>query len=333
MFLRLVCSEQSIYSLFFHIRYIESVNDCEDALSHDPKLVKLYIRKGKALIKLGHFHPAEKSFLYLLDLQLSYFKDILTESERKPFEHLMESARLEAKAGLREIEQMKEYIQQLIIAESKLNHLEIVKIAEKILSKSVYHRISQIAKANSLIELQKYDEVKGFLEDIALKTPGNIQTLYCHSKATFPAPKKEDLLWIDGNKSSSSSTSLNQLPALVLINSEEIVRCMLVMGSEMAAIYLTSLKNISLNRFYSADIMNKLMVIVARLEGMLTHQEKEESWKWVKIESVKVNELISLKNLADQQFKSKKYQNALNNYSSALKVSYLPTFVFLYVVY
>jgi hypothetical protein len=287
-------------------------------LAQDPKLIKLHLRKGKALIKLGHLQPAEKSFLRVIDLQISYFQ-YSNEAEKKSFEQLLESTKLEAKAGFREIESLNEFLHQLIAAESKQNHPEIIKIAEKILSKSVYHRISQIAKANALLELQKYDEAKAFMEDITLKTPMNIQTLYSHSKANFPAPKREDLLWIEGNKSAGVTASLSSM-SMVLINIEEIVKCLLCMGSELSAVYITALKNIALNRQYSADIMNKLVVIGSKLESYLTYQEKDESWKWLKQELSKLNEFISIKNLADQQFKSKNFQNALNNYTKALKV-------------
>ena len=48
---------------FMMARYIECCDDCEDALRMDPTLVKLHIRKGKALVRLGHLSPAEAAFI------------------------------------------------------------------------------------------------------------------------------------------------------------------------------------------------------------------------------------------------------------------------------
>jgi tetratricopeptide (TPR) repeat protein len=294
-------------------RYIECVNDCDDALQLDLTLVKLFIRKGKSLIKLGHLSNAEAVFTKVLSLSTSSFPT--SNGHNHPhrdavYQQLIESVKLEGKAGLRELEKLQKAIDTMITFETKGDSTEVLKIVENILKVSPHHRMSQITKCNTLLALNKYETCKEFIERLTITTYHSITVLYAHRSAIFPLPPVSQLEW---KESSSSPGSIDYHPV-------SIVNMILCMGNELGSLYLHSIKNLPLNRIASAEMMNKMKYVLKEIEKLLSINDKDESWSWISKESSKLSELISLKISADQLFKNKSFQHALINYTNALKV-------------
>lgn len=293
--------------------YIETVNDCDDALKMDNGLVKLLVRKAKALIRLGLFNDADASFSRVLeyssiDLLSPELLRAMDDEERALYQQTIDSAKQEAKSGLREVKRLRDAVSQLIGAEGRMDFAEILKIADEILARSPHHRASQLAKANVLCELSRYEEAKTFMEELTRSAAANVQALHAHAQAKQPFPSTVALAWTE--ESSGGMT----------VDLRAILAAMLGMGSELAHTYMLSLKNIKCSRNYCTEVMNMVSTLLSTLDTALSAEDKIDAWSWVDMEATKLKELISLKTTADLQFKAKNFRGALQSYSSALKV-------------
>jgi tetratricopeptide (TPR) repeat protein len=295
---------------FMMNRYMESVDDCDDALGWDPTLVKLHIRKGKALIRLGHFNPADSAFWKILQLNMNEFKDIVADEDYLiQLEQTLTSAKLEAQAGMREVVKLKESMNKLISAEAKKEYQEVFKIAEDILNRAPFARNAIDAKARALCELQRFESAKEFIEDTILSYPANLRAVHAHPSASATCPLKADLQW----------TEVKQPPSVVF-SLPAVMQLALSMGSTMALIYVQVLKNNALSKNYSADVMQKMFALLEMLSNNLPAQDLLDTWSWVPRETAKLRELLSLKQTADQQFKEKSYRAAMQAYTQALRM-------------
>jgi tetratricopeptide (TPR) repeat protein len=292
-------------------RYKEAVNDCDDALKQDSTLIKLHIRKGRCLVKLGHLNAADEAFSRVLEYHV---RDLLaagsSEREREESRQLLDAQKGEAKVALRDIDKLRVAVRNLIVLEGQQKHDEVLKTAAQILSVSPHYRAAQIAKANALCELLRCEEAKSYCEEITLRTHPSIQTLYAHVNFVFPCPLQSTLRWVECKEHSS-----------VLVDVRSVASLLLCMGPDMAVVYLCSLKNIDAVRSYCADVMQKVSSIQLELLSRLSEEDRKDAWSWAVEESKRVTQMISLKNTADKQFKTQDYRGSLYSYGCALKVT------------
>eukprot|EP01039_Chlorochromonas_danica_P002157 gene2157-2355_t len=302
-------------AVFFMLqKYIETIDDCDQALELDSGLVKLLVRKGKAYLRMGLYNEADASFSRVLEyssidlLSPDLLKE-MDEEERHLYQQTVDGAKMEAKAGLREVKRLRDLVASLISAEGRMDYAEVLKITEEILTKSPLHRASQVARSNALCELSRYDEAKAYMEGLARDGAPTMQMLYAHKRATFPFPSAAALTWTE-------STALQ----MTIVDSRSVLQALLCLGAELSLPYLISLKNNKYVRSYCSDVMNKIAALVDELEAFLSVEDKADAWSWVHVESSKMKELLALKTTADNQFKGKSFRSALQNYSLSLKV-------------
>eukprot|EP01039_Chlorochromonas_danica_P019670 gene19670-23850_t len=189
----------------------------------DPTLVKLHIRKGKALIRLGHFNPADTAFWKLLQANMKEFRDIVSDEDYlAQLEQTLASAKMEAQAGMREVMKLKESMNKLIAAESKKDYAEGLKVAEDILHRAPFARNAIEAKARALCELQRFDTAKEYMEEITALYPANLRAVHAHAMAPTTCPSKTELLWAEV-----------KAPPAVVVSLPAIKRLCLCMGSSM----------------------------------------------------------------------------------------------------
>lgn len=298
-------------------RYKEAVDDCDAALKADSTLVKLHIRKGRCLIKMGHCNAADEAFSRVLEYHL---RDLLggadgqglmdlDEQERAALALSLDGFKAEAKAALRDIDKLRVAVRSLVVLEGQQNYQDALKTADNILTVSPYFRVAQIARASALCELLRFEEAKQFMEDVTCKTHSSMQTFYAHSSFVFPCPLLSTLIWIECKEGAS-----------VLVDARSVASAMMCMGAEMAAVYLIALKNLDAVRSYCADVMSKVSALLADLSSRLSEDDKRDAWAWVVEESKRVTSIITLKNTADKQFKNRDFRGALYSYGCALKV-------------
>ncbi len=150
--------------------------------------------------------------------------------------------------------------------------------------------------------------------------------------AKLPPPNTQLLAWVENSTAIEGSKPSN----MVSVDIATVVRGMLCMGSELAAVYLHALKNNVACRNCCADVMNKIATLLQSLGTKISDDDLHHnnaassvgaedngvstSWRWVSMEHKLVRELIALKNAADQQFKAQNFKSAIHSYTSALKV-------------
>lgn len=197
---------------------------------------------------MGHFAPAEAAFTIVCNTQIA---DLLTQREMLDSELLyntttaLDGNRNNANLGLRDIVKIRQLITQLQGFENQMRYKESLKCSEDILKLAPYFRTAHVSKATAMCELLQYDECKVYIDEITTTTHESMQSLYAHSSATFPCIVGKSVGW---KENPSEKSVLCDLPATI--------QFLLCMGSELALVYVTVLKNISINRAYSAEVMN-----------------------------------------------------------------------------
>ena len=95
-----------------------------------------------------------------------------------------------------------------------------------------------------MCDLLMFDEVKSYIEEFISKTHVSIQSIYAHSSAVFPCAAPIALQWKE-----------SKAEKIVTVDLPITLQFIFCMGAELGQIYVNALKNMSLNRNYSADIM------------------------------------------------------------------------------
>jgi hypothetical protein len=288
------------------------VNDCEEALRLDKGMVKLHVRRGRALLRLGFLTPAEEAFKVVLGTEV---RDLLTPREMQDAELVdntqssLEGNKSNATLGVKDIAKLRESIRNLTVLEGQSRFKEALKVSEDVLKLAPYCRIAHISKASAMCELLQYDDCKSWVDEITSQTHVSIQSMHAHPNAVFPAAAPSELQW---REAAAEKCVRTDLPSTIAF--------LLCMGSELGSVYLTVLKNIGPNRAYSADMMGKLATLLRGLASKVTAAELRAEWRWVQSESDKITCLLGLKSSADEKFKGKNFKAAVLAYSNALKV-------------
>jgi tetratricopeptide (TPR) repeat protein len=288
------------------------VNDCEEALRLDKAMVKLQVRRGRALLRLGFLAPAEDAFREVLNAEV---RDLLSHRELQDPDLVantkasLEGNKSNAQLGIKDATKIREWIRVLTVMEGQSKFKEALKVCEDILKLSPYYRVAHVSKAAAMCELLQYDECKAFIDELTTSTHGSIQSMHAHPSAVFPTCAVNNLSW---KESTADKCVRADLPATIAF--------LLCTGAELGAVYLTALKNITPNRSYSADVMGKLGTLLRGLACKLAQDDLRGDWSWVQEESDKINCLLALKASADEKFKSKNFAAAKLAYTNALKV-------------
>ena len=187
-------------------RFVEAVNDCDEALRLDSHMVKLLVRKGRALLRLGHFNPAEESFSRVLEFNV---RDLLTAREALDDDLLqntvdsLENNKSNAKLGLKDLHKLRELTSSLMASEGQMKHRDVLKAADDLMKLSPCYRIAHLSKAAAMCELLQFDEAKQFVEELTRRTDISTQRLYAHPSARLPCPRLLDLQWTECKASRS----------------------------------------------------------------------------------------------------------------------------------
>jgi tetratricopeptide (TPR) repeat protein len=295
-------------------RFVEAVANCDEALILDKNMVKLHVRRGRALLRLGQFPAAEEAFRRVLAF---HARDLLTPREALSDDLLQETVDVlegnknNARLGLKDLEKLRELNKNLVLFEGQMKHKEALRAADDMLKLAPYLRTAQIAKAKGMCELQLYDEAKQYMEDLTAQTHETIQVTFAHPSATLPWKQAPGVLqW---KENSAEKCIRVDLPAVVAF--------LLCLGPAMSAVYVLALKNLNANRQFSTDIMNKVATLLKGLAARLTFPDISDKWSWVASENDKIQCLLNLKTNGDEKFKAQNFKGAVMAYSNAVKVS------------
>ena len=273
-------------------RYIEAVEDCETAVQLDPSMLKLHVRRGRALMRLGHLDASRNAFLYVLPLE--------------------GSPREDCQEGLRILKSVKDLIDRLSDVENKLNYSAVLEVSNEILESCPYFHVAHVACMQALCKLQKFEEAKNHAERIVCNSHISIQKLFAHPSAQLPAPKISQLEW--------KEVGVNNI---IKADSNAIVQVIMCMGPDMSKFYMKALKNSDPVRNSCGEVMDRISGILLHLYEIISaHSTSINSggWNWVSSDLTSVREILERKNSADKAFRAGQLSESVHHYTEALKV-------------
>jgi hypothetical protein len=320
-------------------------------------LIKLHIRRGKCYYKLGNFSAASESLRRLLESpkpsvlisrQDSLIKDDIDDN--------FESWKIEAKQLLKHTittSDMFEKVIKLYQKKTKLRELELIELtsmSKELLNSCPQSMVLVLIHADMFCYTKKWSEAKTFVESKIRQ----FVTDPCFKLMTFADvekrrqfPRSSDLVINDTivKPSSNEGTSSRSMKSTYNLhyNINAIMEAIVCMGSELAQVYMTTLKNNESYRTCCGSLMDHVFQTVRLLrdnidengklllqcdktivKNMITNPIESQSchdWSWIDIEYQKLKLLIELKNHADESFRAGDYAAALQGYGNAMKVN------------
>lgn len=280
-------------------RLVEAISDCDEAASIDPQFVKVYTRKGRALLKLGQLTEASDAFCYVLSWQPKEPETNNEDSDR----YGKDLARQAMKQVV-----LAKTLRDRLLNEACGSNKQMLQTTEELLSLCPYMRLAQIFKAQALCQLKKWSEAKTYMELCVCSIHHTMQALHAHPAADFSLLDIQCLSWTEAGYS------------VLQVDVDTVVSAVLTMGSEMAKWYLMSLKNQDICRTScSAESMLKYHEILL-LCRQLTTSDLDNRWDWLIEAEKQIRTMISLKNDADEKFRNNLFMEAIQSYTDVLQI-------------
>ena len=99
----------------------------------------------------------------------------------------------DARIGVKQVEDSRKALD--ILKKWNSDNRHALDQVEQLLEICPHMRAAQILKAKFLCNLQKWDEAKTYIETVALGGHETLQRLSCHTRAAFPSPHQDRLIW------------------------------------------------------------------------------------------------------------------------------------------
>lgn len=221
----------------------------------------------------------------------------------------IEAAKSDSRSNLATVKAAQSQLKKLSTYESQFSHAAALDVAEELLETCPSFHILHVAKANALINLQRWNVAKEFLESNIESAPDTLLSLHCHTRAIHPVPSRDKLYW--------KETGVNNM---VAIDQEAVINAILFMGSEKGALYVSCLKNLDISRTCCADVMDRVSSIISDISKRIGNAAVEYRWKWIQEEQKKIQSLVGRKNSGDKMFRLGRFHEALHHYSEAIEV-------------
>ena len=307
-------------------RYVESVDDCAEALTLDPTMIKLHTRRGRALLRLGHFSAADEAFHRVLETPTTSSQGGSNGINSSGEDKELEAAKTDARNGLKALAGAKSSMKRLGQLENAGDYHGVLMLVTDLQLHCPAWPQVHVSRCAALCKLKKWDEAKTVVEDFLCVAHASILKLAgAHPAALLPAPDTNSLAWVEKPGKS-----------IVTVDTQAVVNALLCMGPGLSEVYLQALKNVDATRNCSADVMSRILVILTELlEILKAHQAVHAvdgtnnnnkgleqllgSWTWVIHELQRTKELIEWKNIGDRQFRASSHADAINSYSKAIK--------------
>ena len=226
----------------------------------DPSLVKLHLRRGRALLRLGHLTHASDAYSKASEITSSGSGPNSVKTNFVPglSEKEINDIKADAKNGLKSVLSAKSAIRRLGQLESEGDHVSALNLLTDLSGTCPCCLLVLTAKCRTLCKLGKWSEAREIAEHYVCTAHISILKLAAHPHIVLPGPMKEKLVW-------EERIGKN----IVIVDTEAVVQAMLSMGSGLSEVYLLALKNLDLNRNCSADIMTRIVLILEELSKYL----------------------------------------------------------------
>lgn len=322
------------------------------SLSHDVlasisiSIMKINVRKGRALLKIGQFVSSHLSFTDVLDsarASTTYAQSVgefvkLSPQFNQQMEQLRtdeDGARADAKAGIKQVLLAKVIYNRLSLLQAQPDDHQFLTTAEELLKICPDFRSAQCLKAKALSRQKEWAKAKVFIEGCVCSRSVSTQRMWAHPSCTTPLASAAALTWrheIQKDRSNDARGSFN-------VNIADVANAVLAMGGALAKAYLACLKNEKLARFLCAESMDAVLGILKLVSSKIGDEtscspaglgafcvdapvdESHTQWGWLRDELRRLKSMIEVKNIADDKFRSSNFAEALTGYSSFIKVT------------
>lgn len=280
-------------------RYVEAVEDCDAALKTDYTSVRMHNRRGRALLKLGLLEEATSSFMFCISL-LDSIRDAETQGMKETIS-----------SSLKQIALIRTLLLRIENLFTDKNYKRIVVTCDEILHVAPYSRQALIHKCRAMSHLHQWNECRALLELHMAKLHPSVARLYAHPMTSFPLPT--DFKW---KETGAGNVDVDQYAVTQLI---------FALGDQLGRIYLGMLKNMSICRQCTVSVMQILIniltpVIPPNKISPPRYGIPESDWSWTEEERLKIRTVLEAKHLADKQFRSGNYTEAMSQYGEVLQV-------------
>ena len=174
-------------------RYVEAADDCAAALRLDPSMVKLHSRRGRALLRLGHFAPADEAFHRVLESATPAGGAAVGSGDDKE----LDSAKVDARNGLKAVASARASMKRLGQLETAGDHQGVLFLVSELQGHCPACANVHLARATAMCRLQKWAEAKTAVEEYLTTTHVSVLRLEAHPSAILPAPAADRLAWAE----------------------------------------------------------------------------------------------------------------------------------------
>jgi tetratricopeptide (TPR) repeat protein len=171
-------------------RYVEAADDCAAALRHDPSMVKLHSRRGRALLRLGHFAAADEAFHRVLETATPGGAAAAHGDDKD-----LDAAKVDARNGLKAVASARASMKRLGQLEASSDHQGVLFLVSELQGHCPACANVHLARATALCKLQKWADSKTAVEEYLTTTHASVLKLEAHTSAVFPAPTADRLVW------------------------------------------------------------------------------------------------------------------------------------------
>lgn len=316
-------------------------------------IMKINIRKGRALLKIGQFASSHLSFTDVLDsarASTAYAQSMGPLFQLSPqFNQQMEqlradedSTRVDAKAGIKQVLLAKVIYNRLSLLQSQPDDTQFLSTSEELLKICPDFRSAQNMKARALCRQKEWSKAKTYIETCVCPRSIATQKLWAHPSCTIPVASITSLAW----RHELPKNRVGDAKGVFNVNIADVANAALAMGGAMAKTYLTCLKNDKLARFLCAESMDAVLGVLSAMNNSIGEQtniapsgygvfcvdtpvdESLTQWSWIRDELRRLKSMIEVKNIADDKFRASKFAEALTGYSSFIKVCHQCIFKF-----
>jgi tetratricopeptide (TPR) repeat protein len=288
-------------------RFVECIEDCDVAIRDYPTLLKLHLRRGKCFLKLGDLKSAREAVTRVLEAPTMDEKD-----------------RVDARKVFKSLQSAEGMWMKVCAAEDMKDYTSMQRIAEDLLSLCPHMRTAQAKNAHAMCKLRQWGEAKIYIEECFLCAHESIKHLHAYPNVDLKACTSRRLIVTERT---------NALRTELIIDIKGLIDALLVMGPDLAEVYIIALKNVNAVRSCCGEVMDSIKAILEGVSVLIISNNvydtnksgllRYEQWQWTEKELDKVNKLIDAKNKADGYFRKGEYLRASVKYQEALKVSTL----------
>lgn len=288
----------------------EAIQDCSEALSLDPTLLNILLRKGRCYLKLGKVIESRDCFLKTIEMRVTSMNDPTKEKE-------IQAAKDEARGYVNICDRIADGLNNL---RSTTRAEDVLSLCSNILATCNFCYEVQYMKSQVLIDLKFFNESKIFLETILQDSSASLRSVYAHCNAPSNPPSSNELSW------TVTSTSHTRI---LSVEHNSVAAAILCLGPRLGKNYFTTLENLDEARQLCSDHIDHILIIIKILCEKVGKNVSSE-WEWAPVELASITQFAKMKSEGDALFRARRYNESILSYTHAIGVR-IVMYIFIFI--